>query len=258
MPCSPSGIAACRSSPSTRSSTTAAESTSSASAIRLAAPAPAPRAAPARRAAAARARRRGRPRAAAARPRGRACAASSDSVDATTAATRKTSSATQFSASAIVNRPVGGMWKKLKAQRRRDAGRQAEPQAPERRDEQHREQVQDAERDRRGDLLEREQQRGRERHRPRRDETPRAGDRPLIRARLAAVGRTGPVDSSAGPRRPRRPTQLAHVRGQLAGDDVGQRDVLEHAAQRGAHGDPDVAHRLGDAREVERLRAARR
>ena len=28
---------------------------------------------------------------------------------------RKTTSATQFSASAIVNRPVGGMWKKLNA-----------------------------------------------------------------------------------------------------------------------------------------------
>ena len=39
----------------------------------------------------------------------------SDSVDATTAATRNTTSATQFSASAIVNRPVGGMWKKLNA-----------------------------------------------------------------------------------------------------------------------------------------------
>ena len=33
----------------------------------------------------------------------------------TVAATRKVTSATQFSPSAIVNRPVGGMWKKLKA-----------------------------------------------------------------------------------------------------------------------------------------------
>jgi hypothetical protein len=41
--------------------------------------------------------------------------ARSDRVEATTAATRNTSSATQFSASAIVNCPVGGMWKKLNA-----------------------------------------------------------------------------------------------------------------------------------------------
>jgi hypothetical protein len=33
----------------------------------------------------------------------------------TTAAMRKTTSATQFSPSLIVKRPVGGMWKKLKA-----------------------------------------------------------------------------------------------------------------------------------------------
>jgi hypothetical protein len=32
----------------------------------------------------------------------------------TTAATKKTPSATQFSASAIVKRSVGGIWKKLK------------------------------------------------------------------------------------------------------------------------------------------------
>ena len=36
---------------------------------------------------------------------------------ATTAARRKTTSATQFSPSRIVKRPVGGMWKKLKAAR---------------------------------------------------------------------------------------------------------------------------------------------
>ena len=36
-------------------------------------------------------------------------------LDASTAATRKTTSATQFSASSIVKRPVGGMWKKLNA-----------------------------------------------------------------------------------------------------------------------------------------------
>ena len=34
---------------------------------------------------------------------------------ATSAATKKTASATQFSPSAIVKRPVGGMWKKLNA-----------------------------------------------------------------------------------------------------------------------------------------------
>ena len=41
-------------------------------------------------------------------------AARSDSVETTAAATRNTARATQFSASAIVKRPVGGMWKKLK------------------------------------------------------------------------------------------------------------------------------------------------
>ena len=41
--------------------------------------------------------------------------AASASVLATTAATRNTTSATQFSPSAIVNWPVGGMWKKLNA-----------------------------------------------------------------------------------------------------------------------------------------------
>ena len=41
--------------------------------------------------------------------------ARSASVLATSAAMKKTPSATQFSPSEIVKRPVGGMWKKLKA-----------------------------------------------------------------------------------------------------------------------------------------------
>ena len=41
--------------------------------------------------------------------------ARSASVLATSAAMKKTPSATQFSPSEIVRRPVGGMWKKLKA-----------------------------------------------------------------------------------------------------------------------------------------------
>ena len=41
--------------------------------------------------------------------------ARSASVLATTAVTKKTTSATQFSPSEIVKRPVGGMWKKLNA-----------------------------------------------------------------------------------------------------------------------------------------------
>jgi hypothetical protein len=41
--------------------------------------------------------------------------ARSERLEATTAATRNATSATQFSASAIVKRPLGGRWKKLKA-----------------------------------------------------------------------------------------------------------------------------------------------
>ena len=61
---------------------------------------------------------------------------------------RRPPSATQFSASATWKRPVGGMWKKLNASALREAVSDAEPHAPQRRDQQHAEQVDDAERDR--------------------------------------------------------------------------------------------------------------
>ena len=91
---------------------------------------------------------------------------------------KNTTSATQFSPPAIVNRPVGGMWKKLNASALSSAVASAEPDAPQRRDDQHREQVDDAEREHRRDAAQRvDQQRGerdaeRRRHDP--DEQRRA------------------------------------------------------------------------------------
>jgi hypothetical protein len=42
---------------------------------------------------------------------------------------------------------------------------------------------------------------------------------------------------------------------QLLAGDVGQRRLLEHAAQRGAHGHPDLAQLLGRAAVLEQVRA---
>ena len=67
-------------------------------------------------------------------------------------------SATRFSPSAIVKRPVGGMWKKLNASALATLVREPEQRAPHDRDEQHAEQVDDAERDGLRDLAERIQQ----------------------------------------------------------------------------------------------------
>ena len=79
------------------------------------------------------------------------------------------------------------------------------------------------------------------------------------RARAASSSRRlGGEPASARPRRRGRSTRRADLVRQLAGRDVGQRDVLEHGAQRGAHGDPDVAHRLRAARERRASPAARR
>ena len=114
MPIVPSGTAAWRSSLSTGSSTTAAESIRSASAIRLAAGASTPRGSgvPSSSRASSAARSASRRRSSASCARARAWP---ERVETTAAATRNTTSATQFSPSAIVNWPVGGMWKKLNA-----------------------------------------------------------------------------------------------------------------------------------------------
>ena len=74
---------------------------------------------------------------------------------------RRRPGATQFSPVAIVKRPVGGMWKKLNASALATRGRQRQPRAPDRRHHQHDEQVDDAEREHRRDVVERvDQQRG--------------------------------------------------------------------------------------------------
>ena len=83
----------------------------------------------------------------------------------------------------------------VEAQGRGDARAKAEPEAEEARDQQHGRQVEDAERDRRRDLLEREEDRGGERDRARRHQDADCG---ATRAHVA--------DSSAEPRRLRRPT----------------------------------------------------
>ena len=95
---------------------------------------------------------------------------------------KKTTSATQFSPSAIVKRPVGGMWKKLNASALASAVAAPEPAAPDRGDEQHGEEVDDAERDDRGDLGQRVDQRGGRRHRERGDGGADGGRAP-VRAR---------------------------------------------------------------------------
>ena len=89
--------------------------------------------------------------------------ASSEIELARIAAMRKTTSATQFSESAIVNRPVGGMWKKLKASALATAVATPSHGAPDPGDQQDRDEVDDAERQRRGDLLERVEEQRRQR-----------------------------------------------------------------------------------------------
>ncbi len=109
-----SGIAAERSSSPTASSTSRHEARPNACAIRCAAGASAPErsGAPSRTRASSAARSASRPRCSASCAR---CRAASARLEAAAATTRNTTSATQFSASAIVRRPVGGMWKKLNA-----------------------------------------------------------------------------------------------------------------------------------------------
>ena len=64
-------------------------------------------------------------------------------------------SATQLRESWIVNWPVGGRWKKLNAAALDDGGGDAQPTAPDDRDDQHGGQVDDAQRGQRRDFLER-------------------------------------------------------------------------------------------------------
>ena len=73
--------------------------------------------------------------------------ARSASALATIAATRKTTSATQFSPSAIVKLAGRRDVEVVERQRARERRRDRQPHAPERRDEQHRQQVDDAQRD---------------------------------------------------------------------------------------------------------------
>ncbi len=59
--------------------------------------------------------------------------------------------------------------------------------------------------------------------------------------------------------RPRRPGggQLADHARQLAGDEVGEGDLLEHGAEAGADRDPDLLQVLGVAAVFDRLRRGR-
>ena len=106
--------------------------------------------------------------------------AASASALATIAATRNTASATQFSPSAMVSRPVGGMWKKLNATAPRHAVAIASARAPVRRDEEHRQEVDDAQRDVGGDPLERVDDDGRGRDRAERDHDAEPEGRPVV------------------------------------------------------------------------------
>ena len=88
-------------------------------------------------------------------------------------------SATQFSLSAIVKRPVGGMWKKLNASALAERRGTPSQRAPARRDEQHRDEVDDAERRRPARSAQRVDERGRQPpRRARRRATPTAVERP--------------------------------------------------------------------------------
>ena len=78
---------------------------------------------------------------------------------------KKTPSATQFSPSAIVKPPVGGMWKKFQAAALMHRGEQAQPEAPVARHEQHGERVDDARGDDRHDLAQGVDQQRDDRHR---------------------------------------------------------------------------------------------
>ena len=131
-----------------------------------------------RRAAAAPSPRRGsasRRRTSASSARDRARPASELAI---AAATKKTTSASQFSPSAIVSRPVGGMWNQLKQSAESDGGEEAEAKAPDARDQQHGDQVGDAGRDGRHDLAQRVDQGRRQRDRGDRGEDPGGRPRP--------------------------------------------------------------------------------
>ena len=149
-----SGKATVRSSPSTASISIAAECSSSACASRAAAvgrlsarllPRSSSRAISAARSAS-------RRRSCASRVRARATSATELAIRATT---KKAIRATQLRESLIVNSPVGGRWKKLNARRAEHRRGDPQPGAPGDRDDEHRRQVDDAQRRDRRDVPQR-------------------------------------------------------------------------------------------------------
>ena len=77
---------------------------------------------------------------------------------------------------------------------------------------------------------------------------------PRTAGRLAAAGPSDSASRLASPRRRDRSSAATRASGSSPARDVGERHLLEHAAQARADRDPDLPQRLGAAAELELLR----